>query len=597
MWACLLVFNPDFFFLFCFLTQLESPIDRTPTHSFTWTLMSSPNPDQVSHTLLKEEVIIHPDTEEEVSTARSLPEDANYEASFEEDRSISADISIEDQTPIQPREAERIFPEDRIPEKHEEYVVISGEQVPEKPLGEEFTIISKDEIPTLDLPKTASDDDKEAKPYSGGSTSSFEEEQPLAGDIGVKPKVDDDVSISSEELPEEEIEEDISVSSVTSEEEIEDKGFEILMPDVVPKHKEDRKKQIPDDETRSKSSEKITIEDIPLTDDTVKTKKKPEIVPDVVEKDKYPAEVFEEEVVLPQEEQPEVLSKDIQEDINIPQKPYFDEDKYVGGLEEGDQAPKKPTYVEGPEEIFDDEFPKAKKPDVVEGHVEIKPDVKDDKEGTGIYVKPEKETFIVPDDELPQGVTFEAVVGVTSLEEQGGRDVDEIAIFKESLPAKPLLDREDVALEFRIPDVPGPGEDVAGYQLGEAEQISGDLLQREAALQEDLSPEDIDDEMIVYEDREQPENIGFVTHTIDYLETVPEEDSYTSSQDASFSVDDQPEGPTAEHVAATKVIQQVAIPDEDVEESLEIPAEREVHRADIPGKGLDESFEITQVQM
>lgn len=536
--------------------------------------MSSSHPHQLSQTLFKEEVIIHPETEEEESSERSIPEDVSYEASFEEDHTISADVSVEEQTPTQPKdvEAERTFTEDDVPEKQEEFVMVSNVQIEDKPIVEEFTIISKDEIPSLDLPKTASDDDKDVKPYSGGSTSSFEDEKPVVVDEELKYKTDEEVSISSEEIPEDEFEADVSVSSATSEEDIEEKEFEMLMPDVVPTSKEEKEEQIQTEKTQGKSPEKIKIEDISITEDSEKAKKEFEVIHDKSKKDKLVDESVSDKVIIPQEEQPEFLAQDITEQIDIPEKPVPTDDKFIGKIQDGDiTVPEKPIQKELPVDIFGDEISKDRKPDIIEEHIDYKPDTGDIIDQFTISEIPEKESFVIPEEEMPPEVSFEDVIGEAQLDEQTGKDIEEVSFIKESIPDKPIQDREDVSFEFKMPTGSVPGVDTsAEFQLDEAEDQTGLDIQKEAVIPEDISSEDIEDEMIIYEDEEQPENIGFVTHTIDYLETVPEEDSFTSSQDASFSIEDQPEGPSGEDIAAEKVIMRAVIPDKDVEESFDI---------------------------
>lgn len=466
--------------------------------------MSSPYPDQLSQTLLKEEVIIQPETEEEESSTRSIPEDVSYEASFEEDYTVSADMSIEEPTPTQPKdiEAERLFPEDNIPEQQEGYVMVSDDLIPEKPTEEEFTIISKEEIPSLDLPKTASDDDKDVKPYSGGSTSSFDEEKPGLTDRPIKQKTDEDVSISSDEVSEEDIEEDISVSSATSEEEIEEKGFEVLMPDIVPKEKDQKKKDISSQEIKSKAPERVILEDIPIPDDAKKPSKEFEFVLSEAEKGKQVQQQVEEEIILPLEEQPEFLTKDITEQIDIPEKPTPSDIKFLGQTEEGEiTAPVKPLHEEQPVDITGGQISKTWRPDVIEQPT-------------------------LPSNEQYRGRIQENEI-----------NAPERVVREEEYPVD--IEEEDIS-EERKQDITEEQED---YEA---------------------------DEMIIYEDQEQPENIGFITHTIDYLETVPEEDSFNSSQDASFSVDDQPDGPTGEDVAVEKVVMRAVIEDQDIEESIDI---------------------------
>ncbi|CAC5377034.1 TTN [Mytilus coruscus] len=438
---------------------------------------------------IEEEVIIQPETEEEESSERSIPEDVSYEASFEEDNTVSADMSIEEPMTIQPKDivTERKFAEEHIPEQQEGYVMVSEENIPEKPTEEEFTIITKEEIPSLDLPKTASDDDKDVKPYSGGSTSSFEEEKPILTDRQIKPKTDEDVSISSDEVSEEDIEEDITVSSATSEEEIEEKGYELL--------------------------KGIILEDISIPEDTKKPSKEFEFVLGEEEKGKRIHGEVEEEIILPEEEQPEFLTKDITEQIDIPEKPTPSDVKFIGKTDEGEiTAPEKSLYEEQPVDITGEQISKAWKPDVIE-----QPTLLSDEKYRGRIQEKE----------------------ITAPER---------VVREEEYPVD--IEEEDIS-EERKQDITEEHED---YEA---------------------------DEMIIYEDQEQPENIGFITHTIDYLETVPEEDSYNSSQDASFSVDDQPEGPTGEDIAVEKVIMRAVIQDKDIEESIDISQVTETFTADV----------------
>jgi hypothetical protein len=337
------------------------------------------------------------------------------------------------------------------------------------------------------------------------------------------------------------------------------------MPDVVPTSKEEKEGQIPTEKTQGKSPEKIKIEDIPITDDSEKTKKEFEVIHDKNEKDKLVDESVSDKVIIPQEEQPEFLTQDITEQIDIPEKPVPTDDKFIGKIEDDDiTVPEKPIQKELPVDIFGDEISKDRKPDIIEEHIDYKPDTGDIIDQFTISEIPEKESFVIPEEEMPPEVSFEAVIGETQLDEQTEKDIEEVSFIKESIPDKPIQDREDVSFEFKMPTGSVPGVDTsAEFQLDEAEDQTGIDIQKEAVIPEDISSEDIEDE-------EQPENIAFVTHTIDYLETVPEEDSFTSSQDASFSIEDQPEGPSGKDIAAEKVIMRAVIPDKDVEESFDI---------------------------
>lgn len=541
------------------------------TKVYTWRLESTPQDSfpQYDTYLFKEELIVTgpesedqgylPSDEEGERTKTAEDETSTWHITGEEEEppalpstsapELTTDSTLLSSRPDRTSEDFTSIPSSTIPEGTDEaFTFVTAEDLPEKPVEEEFTILSKEDIPPLDLQLgISSSDEKEGseKSYPEDFTSSDEDdssaEKRLATEEEKKLLAKQD-GIEKDKIPQEKQDtgERSEESSTSEESEGEDGFVKPSMPDIVPKDSNilDRSFSSESDE---EEKEQIKVKGVPLPDGDKMPKASSQKEISVPEKE-LEQHLIEEEIVVSSEDKPDFAGQVISEKDTILQLDKNIKDKFEGFIEEGKDHG--PTSMVDKVSLWDEESEDEERK-LVRKFSPFEKSM-DEQPVSDIIIEENEEDVIKPD--FKQQVSLEesqppeaGLITQKDLKEggkEGNKELVDLSFDKLLQSPTEMSEEREIEEEFEQPELYqkdsfAPEFEVKPKDIFHAEQY--DLFRGVPERDEDYEEVSIEEEEIIEEEEVHDEFMGR-----EYiLENIPEEESFETSENEGYTGEDQ----------------------------------------------------------